>query len=129
MIVNVLLNECGELCAFSSHPMTSSNGVHSFQAEVDGEFDLNRSGGYRLVNGKLVFSEEKWEIYKETTLIPNEIREQRDEECFSIVNRGGAWYRAYVNTPERQAEFDAWYQAWLEAPETRIIPEKPSWIN
>ena len=68
-------------------------------------------------------------IWKVVEIEPNNIRVRREEECFSYINRGDAWYELYVNTPERVKEFNEWYQAWLNAPQTRVIPTKPEWID
>lgn len=56
-----------------------------------------------------------------------DIRVQRDEEVFPIINRGAAWYATL--TEEQSLELQAWYQAWLDAPDTLVIPTKPSWLK
>lgn len=59
-----------------------------------------------------------------------EIRQMREEECFSYINRGNLWYEKYVYPdPGRNEELNAWYRAWLKATETGVIPEKPSWLD
>lgn len=92
------------------------------------EEDLPKEWFYnKYINGKFILDEE----YKKNDLdikLLTDIRFRRETECFEIVNRGTAWYNIFVNTPERQKEFNNWYQAWLNAPETRIIPVKPDWI-
>lgn len=57
----------------------------------------------------------------------NKLREQREYECFSIINRGELWYARL--TEQQKQELDVWYQAWLDVTDTKIIPTKPSWIN
>lgn len=69
--------------------------------------------------------------------ILDNLRTRREEECFSIINRGVLWYN--LLTTEQQQELNTWYQAWLDVPqvylETKpsdietIIPEKPSWLK
>ena len=54
-------------------------------------------------------------------------RDLRETDCFPIINRGTAWYNSL--TEEQKAELDAWYQAWLDVTETKVIPEKPTWLN
>ncbi len=54
-------------------------------------------------------------------------RDLRETDCFPIINRGAAWYNSL--TEEQKAELDAWYQAWLDITETKVIPEKPAWLN
>lgn len=56
----------------------------------------------------------------------NNIRMQREVECFPFINRGFLWYETL--TEERKNELKTWYQAWLDAPATRVIPTKPSWL-
>lgn len=68
--------------------------------------------------------------------ILDNLRTRREEECFSIINRGVLWYNTL--TSEQQQELNTWYQAWLDVPqvylETKptdietIIPTKPNWL-
>lgn len=56
------------------------------------------------------------------------IRKRREIECFSVIdNRSPLWYKHL--SEERINELDAWYEAWLVATETKIIPEKPYWLE
>lgn len=57
----------------------------------------------------------------------NNLRMLREYECFSIINRGKPWYDRL--TEEQRAELDAWYGKWLDITETKIIPERPSWLK
>lgn len=56
------------------------------------------------------------------------LRNLREIECFSILdNRSKLWYD---NLSEEQlSELKEWYKAWLNVTETKVIPEKPSWLN
>ena len=54
------------------------------------------------------------------------IRDLRQTECFSIINRGTLWYQSL--TEAQLVELSQWYNAWLDAPETLVVPEKPSWL-
>lgn len=56
-----------------------------------------------------------------------ELRQQREEECFSIINRGALWYNTL--TEEQLTELQTWYKAWLDVTETKIVPKKPIWIK
>ena len=56
-----------------------------------------------------------------------ELRQQREVECFSIINRGQLWYSTL--TEEQLLELNTWYNAWLDITETKFVPEKPSWIK
>ena len=55
------------------------------------------------------------------------LRIMRQDECFSVVNRGNLWYHKLNR--EQLTELDEWYQAWLDAPQTKIVPEKPIWLK
>lgn len=91
-------------------------------------------------NHKAIWNGEAWEdvdftpqeIIEEPRELTEEekldlLREQREIECFPIVNRGKLWYDKLT---ERQInELDKWYQAWLDVTETKVIPIKPSWLK
>lgn len=80
---------------------------------------------YKIVNDELVFDEIKYsQIERES--IQNELREQRQIECFSIIDRSKFWYDSL--TQEQMSELYEWYEAWLNVTETLQIPEKPDWL-
>lgn len=54
------------------------------------------------------------------------LRRQRETECFSIINRGQLWYNRL--SAEQYEELIVWYQAWLDVTDTKVVPEKPSWL-
>lgn len=78
--------------------------------------------------GVHVFYQSIKDEYEEEQLLI-ELRQRREHECFSVINRGNAWYLINVNTEDRQLELQEWYQSWLDVTETKVIPEKPEWIN
>lgn len=92
---------------------------------------------YKIVNGYngALFFEEytKTEEYrqKERTWQANhqvnQLRLQREEECFPIINRGYLWYM-HLSESQMQ-EMNAWYQAWLDVTVTQIVPQKPEWLQ
>ena len=92
--------------------------------------DYNIVNGY---NGALFFYEytqtdeykAKAAAFEEKSFL-RELRTQRSEECFSVINRGEPWYRRL--TEVQKAELDTWYQKWLDVTETRTVPDKPSWL-
>ena len=85
---------------------------------------LMNNGGYlydyELIGGKLV-STLNQELYKE------HLRHRREFECFVVINRGELWYNNL--TEEQVAEPDKWYKDWLKVTETKITPEKPTWVK
>lgn len=98
--------------------------------EMDRE-DYHIINGY---NGSLFFYDyTKTEEYKrkarafEEQLRLEQLRRRREEECFSIINRGALWYEKL--TPEEKAELEIWYQSWLDVTETGVSPELPEWLK
>ena len=55
------------------------------------------------------------------------LRYERQNECFSIINRGKLWYDTL--TPQQLEELKKWYQQWLDVTKTKVIPSKPSWLD
>lgn len=98
--------------------------------EIDKD-DYHIVNGY---NGALFFLEytktdeykEKEKLFIDKALI-NTFREERERECFSIINRGALWYERL--TSEQKAELQVWYQAWLDVTETKQQPKKPIWLE
>lgn len=81
---------------------------------------------YKLIEGKIEFDQSrKKEIIEQQEL--TDLRSRREEECFPIVNRGELWYKHLTNN--QITELDTWYQAWLDVTETKIIPDKPVWLE
>ena len=69
-------------------------------------------------------------LYTEEELLENKknsLRLRREEECFSIINRGKLWYDNL--TEEQIAELDVWYNEWLNVTITLEVPEKPEWLK
>ena len=92
---------------------------------------------YRIVNGyngALFFVEytmtdeykAKAKEFKASSEI-NALRRRRDDECFSVINRGALWYDRL--TEVQRAELDEWYDAWLNVTETKEVPKTPDWLN
>lgn len=78
------------------------------------------------VDGNIVVS---MTVGEETVpeLTIGDLRYMRDIQCFPIINRGALWYDRL--TTEQKEELNTWYQAWLDVTETKIIPDKPTWLN
>ncbi len=86
---------------------------------------FENSEAYKLVDGALVYDEDQNKQIIDAEII-DELRQRREKECFSVINRGQAWYNSLSS--EQSAELQEWYQAWLNVTETKEIPEKPDWI-
>ena len=98
--------------------------------EIDEEINYDKFEGlvFDKDSGKVVFDEVRY-LKRMSEINKENLRLKREDECFSVVNRGDIWYETYVNTPQREREFKSWYKAWLDVTETLIIPTKPSWIK
>ena len=79
---------------------------------------------WRVVNGELVQEQYEQPTQEE---IKSQLREQREFECFSIINRGQLWYARL--TDSQINELNQWYQAWLDVTLTTTIPQKPTWLQ
>ena len=55
------------------------------------------------------------------------LRQLRAVHCFPVINRGKLWYDNL--TEEQHQELDKWYEDWLNVTETKVIPDKPSWLK
>ena len=88
-------------------------------------FEVNCEA-YQVKDGVLIFDEARsTELANSQQL--DDLRLQRETECFPVINRGQLWYN---NLSESQVvELQQWYQAWLDVTETLIIPEKPVWLE
>ena len=74
------------------------------------------------------WKQENGEFHMVELLDEQVIRERREVECFNLIdNRSPLWWSHL--SEEMRKELDAWYEAWLVATETKIIPEKPTWLN
>lgn len=88
----------------------------NIREKIHSEFPEGRN--WRYVDGEWILEE----------LLSDEIlRSRREYECFSYVNRGGLWYD--LLTEQQKQELKEWYQAWLDVTNTKVIPEKPSWLK
>ena len=57
----------------------------------------------------------------------NDLRSQREKECFDVVNRGVLWYDTL--TQEEKSELKTWYKDWLDVTETLKVPKKPKFLS
>lgn len=68
------------------------------------------------------------EFILEPLMDDESLKGRRTFECFNIIdNRSVMWYNHL--TDEQKQELEEWYQAWLHVTETKIIPEKPEWLE
>ena len=81
---------------------------------------------YRLRDGTLQFDEGQ-NTENERRALCDELRQRRETECFSYINRGQLWYDRL--TDAQKTELGAWYAAWLKVTDTLTAPAKPSWLK
>ena len=106
--------------------MVGDNGGEEYDPPEDFDSFLDRFDVFKLIDGKLVRDAEK-EDAERLAAEQNSLRERREKECFSVVNRGWIWYSSLTLAQWR--ELRTWYLAWLKVTETGVIPERPSWID
>lgn len=88
--------------------------------EITEEEYAKNDNTYYIVDGVI-------HLGKSDEQILNELRVEREVQCFQVINRGQLWYDNL--TEQQKNELDNWYKAWLDVTVTRIIPIKPSWLK
>ena len=106
--------------------MVGDNGGEEYDPPEDFDGFLDRFDVFKLVDGKLVRDEEKEEADRQESELAT-LRERRETECFSVVNRGWIWYSSLTLAQWR--ELRTWYLAWLNVTATKEIPARPTWID
>lgn len=106
--------------------MVGDNGGEEYDPPEDFDSFLDRFDVFKAVDGKLVLDAEKEEADR-AALELTTLRERRETECFSVINRGWIWYSCLTLSQWR--ELRTWYLAWLNVTSTKTIPERPSWID
>ena len=121
--MKVLLNEKGYISSYAfigdivdGIDVTAPEDAQHFEDHFD---------SYRIRNGALEFDAAQEESLREEQAVA-EYRQQREQECFTIINRGQLWYDTL--TPAQLQELAAWYRAWLDGTKTLVMPDKPSWL-
>ena len=99
-------------------------GIEVSEPEDIDHFETHFSA-YRLQDGTLEYDEDQNKENERKALCDG-LRQRRETECFSYINRGQLWYDRL--TEEQKAELDAWYAAWLKVTDTLTAPKKPSWL-
>ena len=85
------------------------------------------SGAYYINSDGFLVKDEQKALLLFNELQKDQLRVQRESECFSVINRGKLWYDNL--TTSQLTELQNWYQEWLDVTETFIIPKTPVWIN
>lgn len=128
----IYYNQEGWLCGLYPYNIQKDNDNHFIELNEDDYTRILSSASryaWRYKNGELV--NEKYEdIPLEETL--ERLRLLREDECFSVINRGQLWYNTL--TEAQISELNEWYQQWLNLPNTYtggeiVYPTKPSWLS
>ena len=122
--MKILLNENGYVSSYATiGDILDSIEVDENLIDIQ-DFEENFES-YYYENGTLIKSyirEEELVIERKK----DELRIQRQRECFSIINRGQLWYNSL--TEEQLNELDIWYKEWLNVTDAFIIPTTRSWL-
>ena len=92
----------------------------------DMDLFMHQFYAFRLRDGQLVYDSDAYEAH-ETQEQQDAYRRRREQECFSVINRGWLWYEDL--TADQKSELRTWYKAWLDGTPTQTVPEKPAWLS
>ena len=88
--------------------MVGDNGGEEYDPPDDIDSFLDRFDVFKEIDGKLVLDSEKAESDRKALELAT-LRERRETECFSVINRGWIWYSCLTLTQWR--ELRTWYLA------------------
>ena len=106
--------------------MVGDNGGEEYDPPEDFDSFLDRCDAFKAEGGKLVRDDEKAEA-DSIEEVKASLRDRREKECFSVVNRGWIWYSTLTLSQWR--ELRTWYLAWLNVTNTMIVPERLAWVD
>ena len=122
--MQIKLNEKGFITDFAI--VGTIEGGIEVNEPKDIEHFMEHFTAYKVKNNAPDFdSEEDNKIETENT--KQALRQRRQTECFSYVNRGQLWYATL--SVKQLAELTLWYKAWLNVTETMSVPERPAWLE
>lgn len=81
---------------------------------------------YKVRDGTAIFDTEQ-ETALQNEAVLADLRSRREKECFSVINRGQLWYEGVSIT--QLLELRKWYKDWLAVTETKVVPDKPTWLT
>lgn len=122
--MQVLLNEEGYVSSFAW--VGELVGSIDTQEPDDLPHFAEHFFAYKLSEGTLIFDPEK-EAALQLAEAKEDLRLRRENECFSVINRGQLWYESV--SISQLLELRSWYKAWLNVTETMVVPEKPEWLS
>lgn len=122
--MQIKLNDQGFIDSFA----TIGNILDGAEIEVPADLDHFERNyrAYRIKDGALFFDEDKASAIQ-TEEENEQLRVERDKECFTVINRGWLWYDTLSD--KQTKELRKWYQDWLDVTDTRKKPDRPSWLK
>nr|DAL77440.1 MAG TPA: Protein of unknown function (DUF2977) [Caudoviricetes sp.] len=81
---------------------------------------------YKVRDGTAIFDTEQ-EMTLQNEAVLADLRSRREKECFSVINRGQLWYEGV--SLAQLLELRKWYKDWLAVTETKVVPDKPTWLT
>lgn len=124
--MQVILNEQGYVSSYALIGSFGDTAIKVKEPENIDDFENNYSSYYLSSSNMLVKNNDKQKEIEEQTELSN-LRNQREKECFSYINRGYLWYSKL--TDEQKEELASWYQAWLDVTDTKVVPNAPMWLS
>lgn len=122
--MQIKLNDQGFIDSFA----TIGNILNGTEIEIPADLDHFERNyrAYRIKDGTLFFDADKASAIQ-TEEENEQLRVERDKECFTVINRGWLWYDTL--SEKQTKELRKWYQDWLDVTDTRKKPDRPSWLK
>ena len=113
---------------------------NAFEKALETDICVNENGGrhynlsllredglpkYKYDNGLVLTTDEDLKD-KILEILKDTLRNKRNTECYSIVNRGKLWYDTL--SVQQVIELTTWYNDWLDVTVTLIAPTKLDWL-
>lgn len=92
----------------------------------DADYFQEHFTAFLVRDGTATFDEEQEKALQNEAVL-EDLRNRREVECFSVINRGQLWYEGVTIT--QLLELRQWYKDWLKVTETLTVPEKPTWLE
>lgn len=125
ILFSVITDNDGYITQYCTGGYLGNETAHFDVAELPSDF-FELWQAYKVVDDALVLDTNRIASVEEEKELA-ELRQRREDECFSVINRGGLWYE--LLTAEQKTEIMAWYKEWLDVTETRVIPTKPTFLS
>lgn len=118
---------------FNVDLLDNENKIIGYNVCSSGQYELNLENenqieDYKIINeSPVLWRTEEIKFHENLNIKLYKLRCKRNLECFSVINRGTLWYETL--TAEQKTELNQWYLDWLNVTETKIVPEKPLWLD